>query len=381
MAKKSTGPILLVDSPERCADLRYASGFWAPDPLVFLDHGTRRVLLVSALEMGRAQALAAQTPGGRLTVATPDSLGLKGRQRRSLGEWAAALLRHEGVRAVRVPPGFPLGTAERLRARGCRVTVEREALYPRRTVKTALELARIAECQRAAVAALRAAVARLRAAPIGSDGTLRDGRGPLTAEAVKAAIHTTLLARGTWCRDVIVAGGAAGADPHARGTGVLRAGEAIVIDIFPQHMEHGYWGDLTRTVVRGRAAPALRRQYRAVRAAHAAALAAVRAGAPVARVHAAAADTLAARGFETGIVDGRPEGFIHSTGHGVGLEIHEAPSLAPLDGRLKAGQVVTIEPGLYYRATGGVRIEDTVVVTRTGHRLLAKAPHGFELSL
>lgn len=378
MSKKSTAPILLVDSPERAADLRYASGFWAPDPVVFLDTGSRAFLVVSTLEQGRAQALA-RRQRGRLVVHTPDTLTLKGRQRRSVGEWTLALLRREGVRQVRVPAAFPLGTARLLEARGIRLALADSPLYPGRLVKTTAELANITESQRAAVAAMRAAVACLRASAIGVDGVLRAGTRVLTAEAVKQVIHETLLRHETVCREVIVAGGAQGADPHERGHGPLRGGTPIVIDIFPQHMNHGYWGDLTRTVVRGRATPAVRRQYRAVKAAQRAALSRIRAGVELGGVHAAAAQALAAAGFQTGVVDGSPEGFIHSTGHGLGLEIHEAPSLAPVDGCLRAGEVVTVEPGLYYRAQGGIRIEDTVCVTRTGCRVLVPCPHVFEL--
>lgn len=377
MARKLTAPILLVDAPEKNADLRYASGFWAPDPVVFLDTPRGGFLVVSMLEQGRALALAKER--GRLKVVTPEDLGLQGRRRRSLGEWAAALLRREGIRRVVVPPSFPLGTTRRLEARGVRVIVSKAPLYPGRARKSPAELARIVESQRAAVAGMRAAIRTLRAATVSASGALRLGREPLTSERLKLLIQETLLEQGTFCRDVIVACGAQGADPHERGHGPLRAGQPIVIDIFPQHLEHGYWGDLTRTLVKGKASPALRKLYRAVRQAQQAALDAVKAGAPLARVHAAVVASIGRAGYETRVVDGRPEGFIHSTGHGVGLDIHEAPGVAAVDGVLKAGEVITIEPGLYYPDLGGIRIEDTVCVTRDGHRLLAACPHVFEV--
>jgi Xaa-Pro aminopeptidase len=377
MARKLTAPILLVDTPEKNADLRYASGFWAPDPVVFLHTPRGAFLVVSMLEQGRAMALAKQR--GRLQVVTPEALGLQGRRRRSLGEWAAALLQREGIRRVVVPPSFPLGTTRRLESRGVRVVVAKAPLYPERARKRPEELEKIVESQRAAVAGMRAAIRMLRAATIGPNGTLRQGRQPLTSEQVKLCIQETLLAQGTFCRDVIVACGPQGADPHERGHGPLRAGQPIVIDIFPQHLEHGYWGDLTRTLVKGKPSPALRKLYRTVRQAQQAALDTVKAGVPVARVHAAVVEAIARAGYETRVVDGRPEGFIHSTGHGVGLDIHEAPSVAPVDGTLKAGEVITIEPGLYYPELGGIRIEDTVCVTREGHRLLAACPHLFDV--
>ncbi|MDA0576990.1 MAG: M24 family metallopeptidase [Verrucomicrobia bacterium] len=369
----------MLDAPERNADLHFASGFWAPDPLIFLATATRGFLCVSALEQGRALAHAKAEPKRRLRIVTAEDLRLRGKRRRSLSEWAVALLRQEGIRRVDVPATFPLAVARRLEARGIAVRVATERLFPARAVKTADELKKITESQVAAVAAMRAAIGCLRAAKIDSGGCLRRGRRRLTSEDVKQVIHATLLAHNTWCRDVIVAGGAQAADPHDRGHGPLRAGEAIVLDIFPQHMGHGYWGDLTRTVVRGKASPALKRRYAAVKAAQVAALAAIRPGAACAKVHGAAAATLSQRGFVTEVRDGQPVGFIHSTGHGVGLEIHEAPALAPVAGRLQRGNVVTVEPGLYDPRMGGIRIEDTVAVVRGGWKILEPCPHGFEV--
>ncbi len=379
MRGKLTAPVLIVDSPENCADLRHASGFWAPDPLVFLMTNTAAYLIVSPLEQGRAQQLAKREPRRCLKIVTPDGLGLTGPRRRLLGEWAVALLRREGIRRVQVPSTFPLATARRIEACGIAVAVAQKALFPGREVKTAGETKNITESQRAAVAAMRAAIRRIRGAAIGPGGALRAGRRHLCAEDVKQEIHATLLKQGALCRDVIVACGAQAADPHERGHGLLRAGATIVIDIFPQHMAHGYWGDLTRTVVRGRATNELKRMYAAVKASQAAALGAIRPGASCPKVHDAAAAALAQRGYATKDVDGRPEGFIHSTGHGVGLEIHEAPSLGRTPGRLRCGNVVTVEPGLYYGKLGGIRIEDTVLVSRGGWEYLARCPHVFEV--
>ena len=375
----STTPILLVDTPEKNADLRYASGFWAPDALVYLHTAHGSHLVVSALEQGRAQQLAERERWRRLKIWTPDQLKLKGIRRRSLGEWAAALLRATSIGRVQVPGSFPLGAARKLAARGITVTLATGVLFPRRACKRPDEIEKIRASQIAAAAAMRAARACLRGAAVGAAGWLRRGRRRLEAEDVKQVIHLALLAHDTMCRDVIVAPGRQAADPHERGHGPLRAGEMIVLDIFPQHLTHGYWGDLTRTVIRGRPTPEQSRMYAAVKAAQAAALRAIAPGARLATVHRSAAGVLERRGFETGVVAGLPQGFIHSTGHGVGLEIHEGPSLAPVVGALRQGHVVTVEPGLYYPDQGGVRIEDTVVVVRGGWRLLTPCPHGFEL--
>ncbi|MBU4394549.1 MAG: M24 family metallopeptidase, partial [Proteobacteria bacterium] len=201
----------------------------------------------------------------------------------------------------------------------------------------------------------------------------------LTSERVRRAIYRVLVDHNCTGEGTIVACDGQAATPHGIGHGPLRAHQSIVIDIFPRHLEHGYWGDLTRTVVKGTPSPALKKMYAAVKAAQAAALAKIRAGVSGRRVHLAAVAALARHGFKTGLLEGKAQGFIHSTGHGIGLEVHEAPSLSLRPGRLRAGHVVTVEPGLYYFQHGGVRIEDTVLVTRGGCRKLAACADVFEV--
>ena len=248
-----------------------------------------------------------------------------------------------------------------------------------RAVKSGEEVKKIQESQQAAVIAMRAAMALIASAEI----TRRDGlaiRGrALTSEMVRRLITHTLLEQDCSGKGTIVACGPQSVDPHALGTGPLMAHQPIVIDIFPQHEAHGYWGDLTRTVVRGTPTPALRRMYHAVRAAQGAALATIRAGVSCRRVHRAAADEFVRRGYDTRAIDGRAVGFIHSVGHGVGLAIHEWPRVSLNDTRLRKGHVITVEPGLYYPDIGGIRVEDTVMVTTDGWRGLVPCEKRFEI--
>jgi Xaa-Pro aminopeptidase len=280
---------------------------------------------------------------------------------------------------VREGRAFPLAAARELEAAGVKLDVEDGGLFPGRAIKSADERRALAQSQRAEVAGMRAAFALIASSRIGRGGWLMEGGRRLTSERVRAEIRRVLCAHACGTRDIIVAGGRQAVDPHEAGQGALRAHESIVIDIFPRHLEHGYWGDITRTVVRGTPSPELAAMEAAVRAAHAAALRLVRAGAEAGAVHEAAASEIARRGFRNATVDGRPEGFVHGTGHGVGLDIHEPPWVTPRGGRLRAGHVITIEPGLYYAAVGGVRIEDTVCVEKGGYRLLASCPKPFVL--
>ena len=258
--------------------------------------------------------------------------------------------------------------------------VSKEPACPQREIKTPDEIKAVQQSQCAAVAAMKAAIAQIASATIGRDQQLKVGKTTLTSEAVRATIGHTLLDYDCIAEETIVSCGPASADPHERGEGPLRAGEPIVIDIFPRSGKTGYWGDITRTVCRGPAPAALKKQYNAVKAAQATQLKKVKSGVWADTVHKIGADLMEARGFKTEIINDTPQGFIHGTGHGVGLEIHEAPRVSSANHqKLRAGHIITIEPGLYYSEIGGVRIEDTILVTKEGYKMLALCPKKLEV--
>jgi Xaa-Pro aminopeptidase len=370
MAGKLTAPILLVGTPIYHADLAYATRFSAPDPVVFLRTGRHAFLVVNQMERARAQ----KTVQG-IQVMTPDELSLKPEDRHRYAGWTLGLLRKCRIRSVRVAADFPLGIARYLESHGCRVVLDESPLFPERSVKSAREIRFITQAQQAAVAGLAVAQIAIQTARADHRGILILDRKPLTSERMRKLIHTALLDFDCLGTETIVAGGRSSADPHQVGHGALRTGEPIVIDIFPRHIPSGYWGDITRTMWHGKPAPALIRMFDAVRAAQLAVLEKVRPGVQTRTLHQEAIRILAEHGFVTRKVNGRAEGFIHGTGHGVGLQIHEAPSLGGGSDRLKVGQVITVEPGLYYPTRGGVRIEDTVVVTPKGCKILANYPY------
>jgi Xaa-Pro aminopeptidase len=368
--KKLTAPLLLAGSSTELSDLRYATGFAAVDPVVALCGKKRVHLVVPLMELGRARRQARRG----VRVLTPLDLPIRKAQRKRLGYWALGLLRLLKVRRVLVPAQFPIGVARRLERGGGRVTVARGAPFPEREVKSAREITALREAQGAAAAAMRRAVRVIERSRVDRAGYLVVRGLRLRAEDVRRVIDAALAERDCVARETIVACGRASADPHEQGSGFLRAGEPIVIDIFPQNRRTGYWGDITRTVVKGEPSVKLVKMYAAVKAAQEAALADVRHGAHAKNIHRTVQKIFDTRAFPTEIRQGVAQGFTHSAGHGVGLDIHEMPSVGPGGGRLKKGNVVTIEPGLYYRDTGGVRIEDTVLVTARGFRHLAKCP-------
>jgi Xaa-Pro aminopeptidase len=365
--------ILLYAASEADADVLYATGFFAPDPFVFVRTAAgRRIYVMSDLEIDRARA---QSNAHEVRSMSHYAELARKRLRRppAPGDIIAEVLRDLRIRRVQVPSGFSCGVADRLRSHGVNVRSADGPLFPARLRKHAHEVAHIVSAMRATEAGMQRAIDLLRRARVRGGWVMLDGK-KLTAEDVRSAANREIFARGCVPAHTIVAPGKHGCDPHDVGSGPIRAGEPVIIDIFPRSEKTGYFADITRTVVKGTARPGVREMYDAVLAAQRGALRMIRHGARCRDIHGAILDLFEKRGFKTGQIDGRMQGFFHGTGHGLGLEIHEAPRIAMNDTKLEAGMVVTVEPGLYYAGIGGVRIEDTVLVTRTGIRNLTRFP-------
>ncbi|MBI4591469.1 MAG: aminopeptidase P family protein [Candidatus Rokubacteria bacterium] len=363
--------LLIIAVSEADSNLYYATRFFAPDPFVFLQVAGRKILLMSDLEIDRARAQARVDE----VVSLSEYEG-KARQRWQAPHFidtVGLFLEAYGVQAVTVPATFPLEYADRLRDTGVQVTARPDPFFPERLIKSEEEIAAIAETQRHTEMAFEAAVRVLRESRIRGERVHWQGK-PLTVEALKKVINISLMENDCVAQHTIVACGIDGVDPHNQGSGPIRPNESIVFDIFPRSSRTRYFADMTRTVVKGTASDDLRRMYDAVLAAQLRGIELVRDGASGQAIHAEVARVLEVRGYETGSVDGRMQGFFHGTGHGVGLDIHEPPRISKVDYPLRGGQVVTVEPGLYYSRWGAVRIEDLVVVEAGGCRNLTRAP-------
>jgi Xaa-Pro aminopeptidase len=201
----------------------------------------------------------------------------------------------------------------------------------------------------------------------------------VTSERIKKLINVALMEQECISQHTIVAGGLQACDPHNEGSGPLRAGEPIVMDIFPRHATTRYFADMSRTVLKGKASPEKKRLYDAVLAAQEEAVGSVRDGADGQKIHARVLERFEQAGYKTGLINGRMQGFFHGTGHGVGIDIHEAPRIGKTGSPLKTGHVVTVEPGLYYPDIGAVRIEDMVLVEPGGCRNLTNFPKVLEI--
>jgi Xaa-Pro aminopeptidase len=360
-------PLLLYPTSADDPLFRYASGFGVEQGLYVRLGDREDVLVVSGLELERARAESA-------AAEILDRVDVGWRERRDvLGAWAdvaAGLLRRRGVSAVRVAPTLPAAVYEELRRSGVGMEIDADLFVEERRRKTDEQLEGIRAAQRAAEAACREVVRGL-AEATPRDGVLMRGGEPLTSEWLMARAQLVLGEHGCGTDEMIVCGAPDSALPHARGTGPIRAGGPVVIDIFPRHRASGYHGDLTRTVVVGDVPPRVRDMHRACLAALDEALRSLRAGADGRDVHRAACRVLVDAGYGTLTEGLEGEGdvprMVHSTGHGIGLEVHEAPQLRDLSWPLAARDVVTVEPGLYLLGVGGVRVEDTVAVTDEGH--------------
>jgi len=365
----SADALLICDDSESNPDLRWASRFVAPDAFSYVATSERSYLLVGDLELDRArdqsrvdEVLSSSHYGRLYEKRHPEAD--ETHPERALQSLVAAL-EDLGLQQLAVPAAFPLRTAELLRDAGFEVTSRRDPLFPGRAFKSADEVAAIRAAQGASETAMAAAAEALRRADGRDDLLILDGE-PLTSERLRRIIHRVLLDADCIGEHTIVAGGEQGCDPHNTGSGPLRPGQTIIIDIFPRHEATGYFGDITRTFVKGAIPEAVQHLWEAVRQAQAKALEQIRAGTSGRDIHARVEAVFVERGYETGLVNGHMQGFFHGTGHGVGLAIHEAPSIGKAGTALEAGHLVTVEPGLYYPGVGGVRLEDLVVVTETG---------------
>jgi Xaa-Pro aminopeptidase len=369
--------ILIIAASETDSNLYYVTRFPAPDPFIFVRIKGETILLMSDLEVDRARATATvdavlshsvyEERVKRQGITSPTAIAV-----------VDALLRERGVKRLLVPENFGIEHARELESRGYELITKREPFFEERAIKSVDEVKAIEAAQRAVESAVQRALDVLRSASISDGLILHEGR-PVTSEDIKKIINVALMEQNCVAQHTIIAGGIQACDPHNEGKGPLKANEPIVMDVFPRNTETRYFADMSRTVVKGKATAHMKRLYDTVLAAQEEAIGSVRDGADGRQVHEHVTRRFEAAGFHTGLVNGRMQGFFHGTGHGVGIDIHEPPRISKSGSILKSGQVVTVEPGLYYPDIGAARIEDMVLVTDTGCRNLTCFPKVLEI--
>ena len=351
------------------ADMLYATRFYADDPFVWWEARGKTHIALSPLEIDRAKPVA--------RVSQVHAVGEFSAKDTSPAGVIAGLAAKYRIKSFLVPGQFPAGLLEKLRSGGLKITVSDKPFFPERGQKSEQEVRALTIALRVAETGLRRGIDVLKASKPDKRGFLKWSGTLLTSERLRAEMDSSVLHAGGSPANTIVAGGLQGCDPHERGHGPLRANEAIVLDIFPRHASNFYYGDLTRTVVRGRASEALKRQYATVQEGKRWVMKQMRAGADGTALQKELIERFRTAGYPTEQRKGRWVGMFHGVGHGLGLDLHEAPRFGA--GKLFAGLSITVEPGLYYPGVGGVRIEDVVIVGKTGVRNLTKFEEELEL--
>jgi Xaa-Pro aminopeptidase len=379
MAKKSSASTktrLIVADSERDADMLYATRMFVGDPFIFIEQNGKRTILLSDLEIDR----------GRRQAQVDEILPLSQFEREVQGNAKKAppfekilshFLRSRGVKSAIVPASFALGYAEELARHNIKLQTTNGLFWPERESKTEDELRLMRRALSITEKGMARAMEVLSACKARRNKRLDWFGQVLTSELLRAEIDSAILRAGGLPANTIVAGGDQACDPHERGSGPLYADSLIILDIFPRDAKSGYFGDMTRTVVRGRASEAQRSLWETVRDGQAMALKKMKPGVDGLSLHNEIKQFFTDQGFPTEVRDGRQVGFFHGTGHGLGLEIHEIPRFQKTV--FKPGQVLTVEPGLYYPGLGGVRIEDVAVVTDTGIRMLSRFEKRLEI--
>jgi Xaa-Pro aminopeptidase len=379
----TTGLLILADSV-RDADLFLATGISVGDPFIYVETNGQRLIVTSEIEADAARRNSTATDvwlssrfGARELL--DGGMGSDDAQIEVLGRVVADLHLDEVV----VPPSFPVVAADHLRGQGVAVQPDRERFQLRRRPKDERALAGIRAAQRATEAAMARVVEVLGSSSRKGDGLMFDGE-ELTAEHVRAEVIATLRGHGCEGEPPITSPGPQGAFVHELGTGPVRPGESLIVDIFPVHAESRFCADMTRTFCFGEAPELLRHMHSTVREAVKRSTESIRTGVNGRQVWEAACDVIEAGGYRTersvGIGKSLDEDFFHGLGHGVGLEVHEAPNMGLSGDDLIAGDVVTIEPGVYRKGFGGVRLEDLSVVRDDGAEVLTDFSYDMEIN-
>jgi Xaa-Pro aminopeptidase len=374
---------LIAGDTVRVPELRHEVPLGIPDAFLYAELDGRRVVVISSMEAMRIEALGLDLDVLPTEEFGSDEIRRSGADVHSAAtELAVRTVQGLGVAQATVPTGFPLGLADALRAKGVSLTVDQKLFDDRRRRKSPHELDGIRRAQRAAEAGVATAKEALVRAERVNGGLDLDGQA-LTCELLKERIQTTFLAHGALAEEMIVAHGPQTAIGHDMGSGAIAADDVVVLDLFPVDLESGCYADLTRTFVVGEMPDEIHMWHALCREALELAVAEVRPGANGGEIHRLVSRFFADRGFPTQLTKAEGEvlrdGFYHGLGHGVGLEVHEAPSLGMLGEELVAGDVITIEPGLYRQGFGGVRVEDLLLVTEDGYERLTDCPYDLEV--
>ena len=372
--------ILLFADTLRSADMRHVVPRPVPDAILYIEHDGECHVVTRSHEVPHV----AELPG--IQAHSWDEFGLGElikdglEQVEATWEISARVAKHLGMTSAVVPPDFPFEVANRLQAAGIELEADPQFFADRRRPKGSAELAGIRRACAAAEAATRS-VARVLARAQVEDGWVISGNEPVTSERLHREVRLAVIEHGAGIAEFIIAHGPQ-TSVATLGSGPIRAGEPITVDLWPWDSESGYYTDMTRTFVVGDVPDELAQYQRLCREALDSCVALIKPGLSVGDLYAGAADVIEAAGYPTMRTKGEGEtlrdGFFHTLGHGVGLEVHEQPWLNLSVGQLRADDVIAVEPGCYRHGYGGVRLEDVIHVTDTGAENLTSYPYDLD---
>ena len=371
-------PLIYADS-ESNADQLYFSKVFVPDPFLSFGIGKKKYAIINRLEYTRVKK---ESVFDEVLSFEEWKERTEKRFRKikvGLSDIIRLVAEEYKIRSFLIATDFPAGLALELIKKKIKLKISEGSLFPNRVIKSDEEAKAIREGNSASAAGIRAAETILKRSLI-RNGKIFYRKRFLTSERLREKIEIACLKKGGIASHTIAAGGDQACDPHCLGYGVLRANDLIIVDVFPRIKRSGYYGDMTRTFVKGRANESQRKLIATVKKAHGNVLDKLKGGISASKIHNEVQMFFEKNGYFTCKNGDIIEGYFHGTGHGVGLEIHEQPRLSSDGLNLKSGMVVTVEPGLYYPGLGGCRIEDMVRLKHDGVEMLSKCHYRWEIS-
>jgi len=375
--------VLIIGDTMRNPEMRHEVPIGIPDPFLYAELDGRRIVAISSMEAIRVEGL-----GTGLEVHTFEEYGADELRRKHRDRYAftreliVRAVKALGIEKASVPGKFPVQHSDAIREAGVELVVDQPHFDERRRQKSDHELEGIRRAQKAAEAGV-ATARELLARADRSNGMLKLEGKPLTCELLKQHVQATFLEHGAIAEEMILSHGPQTAVGHDMGSGQIAADDVVMLDLFPVDLESACFADLTRTVAFGEIPEEVESWHALCREAMDLVSAEVRPGAHGSDLHRVVSEFFSDRGFPTILTkpDGEvlTDGFYHGLGHGVGLEVHEAPSLGIIGEELVVGDVITLEPGLYRQGFGGVRVEDLLLVTEDGYERLTDCPYELEL--
>jgi Xaa-Pro aminopeptidase len=374
--------VLILGDTERSPELRHEIPIHIGDPFLYVETAGRRVAVVWSVEGDRIAGVDPTIEIVPSETFPSDELIRSGVDMYDIGPTLTArMVESLGISRALVPAAFPLRHADALRAAGVELVPDQRFFDDRRRRKTEAELEGVRRATRAAEAGMAAVAELLARSEPGADGRMVDGE-PLTCERLRAVAMEVFAVEGCRGDDVIVAHGPQAADGHATGAGRVANDDHLVCDFYPLDLETTCYSDMTRTFAVGVPHPEIATWHEHTHQALELCRGLVRPGADGAEIYRSVCRFYEELGYPTSL--SKPEGtvlregFNHGLGHGVGLDVHEAPLLGKLGHELVVGDVITLEPGLYRHGFGGVRLEDLVIVTEDGCETLTDYPYGLD---